>query len=248
MGSSNARALLWFACIALIPWQNRRMPTARDLAREQMNERILELGRRQLAEVGAASLSVRALTRELGVSSSAVYRYVANRDELLTRLIVDAFDSLGEAVELAATGRGRPLTRWRRCCTAMRTWAEQNPHRWTLIYGSPVPGYRAPADTLAPAGRVARVAAALLVEAGATPGRPSARPARRLLANLDQSAALFDSELDGTAMLALITALTHLVGTLSLELSGHLIGTAEPAEAYWSWLVDELAHDLGLAD
>lgn len=224
------------------------MATARELAREQMNERILELGRRQLAEVGAAGLSVRALTRELGVSSSAVYRYVANRDELLTRLIVDGYDSLGEAVEHAGTGRGSALARWRRCCAAMREWAEQNPHRWALIYGSPVPGYQAPQDTLAPAGRVARVLAMLMQDTGARPSPPMARPERRLLGNLEQAAALFDTGLDGATMLALISALTRLVGTLSLELSGHLVGTAEPAEAYWSWLVEELAHELGLVD
>jgi len=60
---------------------------------------IVRIGREQLATVGPADLSLRAVARELGVVSSAVYRYVASRDELLTLLIVDAYDDLGDEVD-----------------------------------------------------------------------------------------------------------------------------------------------------
>ncbi|NNG18199.1 TetR/AcrR family transcriptional regulator [Naumannella sp. ID2617S] len=224
------------------------MATPRELAREQMNDRILQLGRKQLAEVGAAGLSVRALTRELGVSSSAVYRYVASRDELLTRLIVDSYEAVGAAVEEAVrTARGKPLARWRRACAAMREWAHTHPQQWALLYGSPVPGYQAPEETLAPAGRVAVALVSVVSDCDARPQAPRAAPARRLMANLARVAPDFGAA-DGPAMLALVSAFTRLVGTLSLELSGHLVGTAEPHSAYWDWLVDELAHELGLVD
>src|SRR3954452_25223362 len=77
-------------------------------AREEITREILEAARRQLATVGAPGLSLRAVARELGMVSSAVYRYVASRDDLLTLLIIDAYDALGSAVEdPAARRRGR---------------------------------------------------------------------------------------------------------------------------------------------
>ena len=87
--------------------------TARARARIELTEEIKAAGRRQLAEVGAADLSLRAVARELGMVSSAVYRYVASRDDLLTLLLVDAYDALGQAVEDAALDRrGGFPARW----------------------------------------------------------------------------------------------------------------------------------------
>lgn len=73
----------------------------RQQSREQIEARIIELGRRQLVERGAPGLSVRAIARDLGMVSSAVYRYVASRDELLTLLLVDAYSDLADTVERA---------------------------------------------------------------------------------------------------------------------------------------------------
>ena len=73
--------------------------TARERARAEITREILAAGRRHLATDGAAALSLRAIARDLGMASSAVYRYVASRDDLLTRLIIDAYDSLGAAAD-----------------------------------------------------------------------------------------------------------------------------------------------------
>ena len=111
--------------------------------------------RRQLAAGGAQQLSLRAVARELGMVSSAVYRYFPSRDDLLTALIIDAYDALGEAAE-AAAGRLRQTAvraRWTAACHAVRDWAKAHPHEYALIYGSPVPGYQAPQETIGrPAG------------------------------------------------------------------------------------------------
>ncbi len=48
--------------------------TPRERAREQTMAEILSIGRVHLAVHGAAGLSLRAVARELGVVSSAVYR------------------------------------------------------------------------------------------------------------------------------------------------------------------------------
>ncbi|OBI92527.1 TetR family transcriptional regulator [Mycobacterium sp. 1245805.9] len=143
----------------------------RQESREQIEARIIELGRRQLVEGGAAALSVRAIARDLGMVSSAVYRYVSSRDELLTLLLVDAYSDLADTVDRARETAGEA---WSddviAIARAAREWAVADPARWALLYGSPVPGYHAPAERTVPAGT--RVVGAIFdaVAAGITTG------------------------------------------------------------------------------
>ncbi len=81
--------------------------TARERARAELTDQIKLAARRQLATEGAERLSLRAISRELGMVSSALYRYFPSRDDLLTALIIDAYDALGEAAESTATRQGR---------------------------------------------------------------------------------------------------------------------------------------------
>src|SRR5664279_1544187 len=120
----------------------RKTVGVRARARAEITEQIKRIAREHLAIEGP-NLSLRAVARDLGVVSSAVYRYFASRDELLTALIIDAYDSLGEVAERAAgTPRRRDLTaRWAALGRAIRAWARANPHEYALLYGSPVPGY-----------------------------------------------------------------------------------------------------------
>ena len=158
--------------------------TPRALARLQRIAEIKDAARQQLIEVGSDGLSLRAVARELGVVSSAVYRYFASRDELLTALIVDAYDAVGEATEAAvAETSGRPVAvRWMAVARAVRTWALAQPHEYALIYGSPVPGYQAPEDTVSPALRAPLAALAVVADGVAAgevetgPRSPVARP------------------------------------------------------------------------
>ena len=148
--------------------------TARQRARAELTREIKEAARRQLAETGAPQLSLRAVARELGLVSSALYRYFPSRDDLLTALIIDAYDSLGEAAEAAAAANGTagPRSGWRAVCHAVRDWARANPHEYALIYGSPVPGYQAPRDTVAPAARVPLVLGQLVRDSWPPRPRP----------------------------------------------------------------------------
>ncbi|OBI77973.1 TetR/AcrR family transcriptional regulator [Mycobacterium asiaticum] len=120
----------------------------RQESREQIEAKIVELGRRHLVDHGAAGLSLRAIARDLGMVSSAVYRYVASRDELLTLLLVDAYSDLADAVKRARDNAATDswsddvLT----ITHAVREWAVAHPAGWALLYGSPVPGYHAPAE------------------------------------------------------------------------------------------------------
>ena len=156
-------ALVWLTDVVT---PANRAEHVRARARVEMRTAILELARRQLAERGAAGLSSRAVAREMGLSSSALFRYFENRDALLTALIIDAYNSLGEAVETAeaAVPRTDLLGRWLRITRSVREWALAQPNLYGLVYGSPVPGYAAPQDTIGPATRVSRLLTDLLLD------------------------------------------------------------------------------------
>ena len=133
--------------------------SARERVRAELSREITEIARRQLATEGAAGLSLRAVAREMGMVSSAVYRYFPSRDDLLTALIIDGYNAVGEAVEKAeaACPREDYPGRWLTGCRAVRGWAVAHPHEYALVYGSPVPGYQAPERTIGPASRAAAV-------------------------------------------------------------------------------------------
>jgi AcrR family transcriptional regulator len=131
--------------------------TPRARAREQTMRDIVRIGRAHLATDGAAALSLRAVARDLGVVSSAVYRYVGSRDELLTLLVVDGYDELGDAVDdaLSSVDRADHANRLKVIGRTVREWALAEPATYALLFGSPVPGYRAPVErTTGPGTRV----------------------------------------------------------------------------------------------
>ena len=201
---------------------------ARERTRAEITVQILDAARRHLATEGASALSLRAIARELGVSSSGVYRYVASRDELLTRLIVAAYDALGAAAEAqeAAVARADLADRWSAVCDAVRGWALANPNEYALIYGTPVPGYVAPIATIAPAARVSSVLLGILSDAAGhlppavaeddvPPGGREALAPLRSVAGPGVPDALLQRGL---------MALAALFGTVSFELFGQLHG------------------------
>jgi AcrR family transcriptional regulator len=144
--------------------------TARQRVRAELTREITDTARRHLATDGAAGLSLRAVAREMGMVSLAVYRYFPSRDDLLTALIMDGYNALGAAAEDAdaACRRDDEPGRWLAACRAVRDWALAHPHEYSLVYGSPVPGYQAPEQTVAPATRVASVLGKIISDAQAS--------------------------------------------------------------------------------
>ncbi|MFF4103151.1 TetR/AcrR family transcriptional regulator [Streptomyces sp. NPDC001903] len=223
---------------------------ARERARIEVTAAIKDEARRMLVAEGAAKLSLRAVARELGMVSSALYRYFPSRDELLTALIVDAYDSVGAAAEKAdarALAAGAPpRERWTAVCEAVRAWALDHPHEYSLIYGSPVPGYSAPMDTVAPASRVGNtfigiVRAAHSGRGLALPPLPAAlRPeAARMTAD-------FAEGLPPEVTAALVAAWAQLVGLISFELFGQFNRVVEDRAAFFAHAAGQLAHGVGL--
>lgn len=141
--------------------------TARDRAREQVRSELLDVARRHLVEHGPAALSLRAVARDLGMASSAVYRYVPSRDALLTLLITETYDEVGAVCEAAAQDAAAhgPGATWLAVARAFRAWAREKPQHFALVYGTPVPGYAAPPDTVSAAVRIWAVIARVLVAA-----------------------------------------------------------------------------------
>ncbi|BBZ60371.1 TetR family transcriptional regulator [Mycolicibacterium monacense] len=189
-----------------------------------MEARIIEVGRRHLITDGPAGLSLRAIARDLGVVSSAVYRYVSSRDDLLTLLLVDAYSELAARVDDAATA-GEPdwRTQILRMAHAAREWAVSQPARWALLYGSPVPGYRAPAERTTEPGT--RVVAALFravadgIAAGDISGLKSDVP-DSLSADFEGLRQEFDFSGGDGAVAKTLTLWAGLIGAISLEVFG----------------------------
>jgi AcrR family transcriptional regulator len=216
--------------------------------RAELTAEIKRVARQHLAEQGASSLSLRAVARELGVASSAIYRYYPNRDELLTALIVDAFDSLGEAVEDAerATRRQSTRRRWLAICRALRSWALANPHEYGLIYGSPIPGYAAPIDTVRAATRVPIVMTTLLFEIPiASRPEPATIPSA-LRANMRQLIETLGADIPEDLMVRGLMAWTYVFGAVSFELFGHRSNVVDDHDAFFDYEMDRIAGFAGL--
>ncbi|WP_424216054.1 TetR/AcrR family transcriptional regulator (plasmid) [Streptomyces sp. BI20] len=225
---------------------------ARERARSEITTAIKDEARRQLAEEGAAKLSLRAVARALGMVSSALYRYFPSRDELLTALIVDAYDSVGAAAEAA---RDRTLTEsparaWAEVAGAVRAWALAHPHEYALIHGSPVPGYHAPAERTVPA--AARSGEALIDvvrRAHAGPGAPAPEPVpTRLEAEAARMIADFAGGLPADAALALPAVWAQLYGLISFEVFGQFQRVVEERDAFFAHAVARLGTLAGIPE
>jgi AcrR family transcriptional regulator len=214
---------------------------------------ISEAANRQLTQVGPAALSVRAVARDLGMASSAIYRYVSSRDALLTLLIVEGYSSMADQVEAAVARVRGPGKRFTAIGLACRQWALTNPQQFALIYGSPVPGYVAPQDTIGPATRIPALLIGVLQEADATPQSAefTARVKRSLSplrSGLDQWAP--DPTFSAAALALGVMAWTHVIGSISFELFGHRHNVVGDSEAdrrtYFEFEMRTLAQMLGI--
>ena len=251
-------------------------PTARALARQTVTADILAAARTRLTDEGPAALSLRAVARDVGMVSSAVYRYFPSRDDLLTALLITDYDELGAAVEAAGVAAGpTPGARWGAMCRAIRDWSVAHPGDFALLFGSPVPGYAAPRETVVPATRTTLALVRVVADAvgsgapgvsgapGASgssvtstlaaagrPGSPTAPPAAPGAAGpavADGVATLrsFGITLPDEVLVRTLMAWTTVFGTISFELFGHFVGSVSDPAAYFDQVIVRLADDLG---
>jgi len=205
----------------------------------------------QLASGGGAALSLRAIAREMGMASSALFRYFHNRDALLTALIIDSYSSLAEAAEVAEARVHQQSIedRWMAICRGTRNWAVAHPHEYALIFGSPIPGYAAPPGTVGPASRVPLLLGDLLgdlmsdrsYDAGAHP-EPSATVQRAI----EPVRAVMPEGVPSDLMVRGLMAWTYLFGAVSFEVFGHRHNVIADYEAFFDHEVRRLAVMVGL--
>ncbi len=232
--------------------ENTSIPR-RDRVRRQTIGDALDIALRQLVEGGAGAISLNAIARELGMTGPALYRYFPNREALLTELVVRAYEDLGDALweSVEATTGQDPERRLRNQAAAYRTWAIANPHRFLLIFGTPVPGYHAPVEqTLPVAQRVMAASVVLIAEVA-----PASWPAPSSPWEIELERWAVASGLDpmpGEFIRQIFTGWTRLHGVLSLELEGHFgMGLPDPVglyEAEVDFLVRELREAIAQFD
>ncbi|MEO3762456.1 TetR/AcrR family transcriptional regulator [Streptomyces sp. B8F3] len=226
-----------------------RVTGARERARTEIAESIKAEARRQLADAGAARLSLRAVARELGMVSSALYRYYPCRDDLLTALIIDAYDAVGGETEraLAAAPGADPVARWTAACHAVRRWGLAHPHEYALLYGSPVPGYAAPETTNDPASRVARALIAVAEDA-ADAGLldPGTVESADVLRDAEQLVRRLGVRLHPAAMARLVAAWSQLFGLVGFEVFGQFHEVVHAREEFFDRAAADLGRGIGL--
>ncbi len=250
--------------------------TARERARAELTDEIKAVARRQLATDGAQGLSLRAVSRELGMASSALYRYFPSRDDMLTALIIDAYDALGEAAEAAAVRSGAsfavggatpdaeppdggaapapgswdPLRTWAAVFSAVRDWARSNAQEYALIYGSPVLGYQAPQTTVQPAVRFPLLILGILQQAHAEGRLASPDDAPEPDGVLARQVSVLVGLAPGLpprVLLRMMIVWTQLFGMISFELFGQLVGSMDPADEFFASATRQMATFVGLS-
>lgn len=197
------------------------MPTMRERYRAQVRGEVKQAALRQLAESGPAGLSVSAIGKQLGVSGPALYRYFASRDELLTELVIDAYDDLADALRAAARQPAvtEPRARFDALARAYRSWAVAQPHRYRLLFGPPLPGYDAHAQRLVDASQAAmNQLLGVLRELG---DRTAPAPPQPLASQLTAWALAHDPSISPSTALRAVLIWSRLHGLVSLEIAGN---------------------------
>ncbi|NJL04075.1 MAG: TetR/AcrR family transcriptional regulator [Chloroflexaceae bacterium] len=202
---------------------------------------IKAAARQLMAQHGTAGLSLRAIARQLDLSPAALYHYFPSLNELITALIVDAFNGHAQAVRSArdaAAAQGHDLpTQLIAAALAYRAWACANPTDFQLVYGNPIPSYTAPAHVTTPAAQAVgapfleTITAALAQGVLHVPASHTAVPAgvqqhyRAYLAS--------DDPLQIAALHLLNSAWVLLHGMVVLELYQHLPPVVGDLESFY---------------
>lgn len=203
--------------------------TRRERARAATVAEIKQTALELMRERGTTDVRFTDIARVMGMTPPALYRYYADRDELLTDLIADGYRRLADDIA-AATATVDPAdvgARWLAAASAYREWARNDPQQFALVLGMPVPGYVAPDEgptTEAAKGAMAQLAA-LFVQA-AQSGRLQPPLVREVSTGVAACAHEEHPELDGIvppeSFQAMLHAWASLHGITSLEAYGHL--------------------------
>ena len=177
-----------------------------------------------------------------------LFRSFESRDQLLTLLIIDAYDRLGEVIEAADANRDRDdfIGRWTAIALALRSWALTNRADYGLVFGTPVPGYEAPDDTLVPALRYTNVVVRLLADAssrGCTPSIESPK-SRKVVSEYRHVRKAIGVDAPDATLLAGLSAWAAVFGAINQELFGHVDTVYLDPGIHFAALVDMLGRQI----
>ncbi|HMQ33239.1 MAG TPA: TetR/AcrR family transcriptional regulator [Chloroflexaceae bacterium] len=216
-----------------------------------IREEIKAMARAHMARDGAAALSLRAVASDLGLSSAAIYYYYANRDALITALIIDAYRALAAALRGADPGPAERLDdRLFAVMRAYRAWALATPAEFELIFGAPIPGYHAPAEVTAPEARAALHTFGELFGLAFAEGRlrpPAEGPPATVAAHIEAWGRDNGQAAPPPVMLAMLQAWSVGHGMVALELNGQLQPLIGDPGPFYDYSLGGLLRSFGLA-
>jgi AcrR family transcriptional regulator len=204
-----------------------------------LNRRIVTAAWVQIAREGAAALSLRAIARSLKIAAPSIYNYFPDRDNLVTSLIVEAFNSMADFLQNAIISipETNHAERLRGLGMAYHQWAVTYPERYQLVFGTPIAGYTAPTEiTIPAAGRSLAILVEVLKSAHSA-GKLRLRipvPATSGLASmLNEWQRMRAPDVDREVLYMALSIWVHFHGMISLEI-GNLFPPFihEPIEVY----------------
>lgn len=225
----------------------------RERLRENTLEEIKDVARQQMAADGTSALSLRAIATKMGMTAPAIYRYYPSRDDLITALIVDAFNALADAVT-EAEAQVAPAAYTNRLLAALgayRSWALAHPTDFQLIYGNPIPGYSAPNDITVPA--VVRTFTVIVrvieeaIQAGALTPLPEHKNLPPTIDRYLTDLIVRDAyHIQVASMYIGMVGWTRIHGIIMLELYGHLGPSIGDVDALYKFELKSLCRQLGM--
>ncbi|MFE3641873.1 TetR-like C-terminal domain-containing protein [Streptomyces sp. NPDC059169] len=215
---------------------------------------IKDSARQLLPKVGAGGLTLDAVAASSGLAVTEVEAVFPHRDDLLTALVIDAYDASGAAMEQADRAAGdagaSAGTRLLAVTRALRTWSFANPGEFTLIYGSPVPEYHAPQETVPPASRTPAVLAGIVraaLQAGelTPPGRPLTGPSLLLPEAVELFGGVPEAPFSDVVERGIVLW-SSLIGLLVFQVFSRTHDSVRDESAFFDFAVAVAAESIGL--
>jgi len=112
--------------------------TRRERRREATYDEIVSVSRALLR--GEAELSLRAVAKAMGMTAPALYRYVANYQELVDLVAFEIDKAATEGFRAAAATQPEDDFAGQLVCAsvAFRQWALTNPREFSLVFANPI--------------------------------------------------------------------------------------------------------------
>jgi len=212
----------------------------------KLQEVIKDTAWKQIADFGAAALSLRAIARELNITAPAIYNYFPDRDALVTALIIDAYKSFGDSQLQAreAIPANDVMGRMKAIGLAYRTWAHTHPQRYQLIFGTPIPGYQAPLMEILPFGARSLSALVSVVEQLRTSGKLNIKSFPEVKEEYKAGFEVWkyyggDVDILSLSVAMVIWARVH--GIVSLEIAGNLPPFGTSGDDLYLFEMDSIA-------